>query len=121
MIANTFFRAGFIEAWGRGIEKIQASCELAGNQMPEYDVRRTEITVRFKSLNVAQDVAQDVAQGKTLEEIILSEIKKNNKVTREQIAKIAKVNKKTVERKLKQMKNVYYQGRGFSGHWIVTD
>lgn len=22
MIANTFFRAGFIEAWGRGIEKI---------------------------------------------------------------------------------------------------
>lgn len=31
LIANTFFRAGFIEAWGRGIQKIRDSCILAGN------------------------------------------------------------------------------------------
>lgn len=35
LIANTFFRAGFIEAWGRGIEKIKDSCAQAGNPMPE--------------------------------------------------------------------------------------
>ncbi len=52
--------------------------------MPEYDVRRTEITVRLKDLNVAQDVAK----GKTLEELLSSEIKKNDKVTLEQIASL---------------------------------
>lgn len=31
LIANTFFRAGFVEAWGRGIQKIKDSCILAGN------------------------------------------------------------------------------------------
>ena len=36
LIANTFFRTGFIEAWGRGIEKIKDSCKEAGNPMPEY-------------------------------------------------------------------------------------
>lgn len=36
-IANTFFRTGFIESWGRGIEKIKDSCKTAGNPMPEYD------------------------------------------------------------------------------------
>jgi len=29
-IANTFFRAGFIESWGRGIEKICNLCKEYG-------------------------------------------------------------------------------------------
>ena len=37
-MANTFFRAGFIEAWERGIEKIKDSCKEAGNPKPEYTV-----------------------------------------------------------------------------------
>ena len=50
LIANTFFRAGFVEAWGRGIQKIKDSCILAGNDIPEYKVKREDITVTFKSL-----------------------------------------------------------------------
>lgn len=53
LIANTFFRAGFIEAWGRGIEKIKDSCKEAGNPMPEYTIKREDIMVMFKSLLVA--------------------------------------------------------------------
>ena len=49
LIANTFFRAGFIEAWGRGIPK-KDSCILAGNNIPEYKVKREDITITFKSL-----------------------------------------------------------------------
>ncbi|MDP1698200.1 MAG: ATP-binding protein [Xanthomonadaceae bacterium] len=33
-IANTFFRAGEIEAWGRGIERIFAACREAGTPKP---------------------------------------------------------------------------------------
>ena len=50
LIANTFFRAGFIEAWGRGIEKIKESCREAGNPMPEYTIKREDIMVMFQRL-----------------------------------------------------------------------
>lgn len=50
MIANTFFRAGFIEAWGRGIEKIKESCREAGNPIPKYTIKREDIMVMFQSL-----------------------------------------------------------------------
>jgi ATP-dependent DNA helicase RecG len=33
-IANAFFRAGEIEAWGRGVERIFAACEAAGTPKP---------------------------------------------------------------------------------------
>ena len=38
-IANAFFRAGEIEAWGRGVERIFAACEAAGTPKPvlSYD------------------------------------------------------------------------------------
>ncbi len=47
LIANTFFRAGFIEAGGRGIRKIRDSCILAGNDIPEYYVDSGDITVIY--------------------------------------------------------------------------
>lgn len=57
LIANTFFRAGYIESWGRGIEKIRESCKENGNEMAEYKVTSSEIMVIFKSLK--QDNTQD--------------------------------------------------------------
>jgi ATP-dependent DNA helicase RecG len=33
-IANAFFRSGYIEAWGRGIEKINENCAEAGLPLP---------------------------------------------------------------------------------------
>lgn len=35
-IANVFFRAGEIEAWGRGIERIIAACKTEGYPAPEF-------------------------------------------------------------------------------------
>ena len=61
LIANTFFRAGFIEAWGRGIEKIKDSCKEAGNPMPEYTIKREEIMVMFK--NLVSNTDQATNQG----------------------------------------------------------
>lgn len=52
LIAGAFFRAGYIESWGRGIQKIFDSCSAAGNSMPEYDVKSSEFAVTFKALEV---------------------------------------------------------------------
>ncbi len=70
LIANTFFRAGFIEAWGRGTQRIKDSCILAGNDILEYKVKREDITVTFKSLynKSTQDNTQDNIQDNTQDE-----------------------------------------------------
>lgn len=45
-IANTFFRAGEIEAWGRGIERVMAACRQAGT--PEPQIRLDARDFRFE-------------------------------------------------------------------------
>lgn len=35
-VANTFFRAGMIESWGRGIERMVEACRLAGLAEPAF-------------------------------------------------------------------------------------
>ena len=37
-IADAFFRAGLIEAWGRGIHRIRQACEEAGNPAPQWRI-----------------------------------------------------------------------------------
>lgn len=36
LIASTFYRAGYFESWGRGIEKIKESYEASKNSQPEH-------------------------------------------------------------------------------------
>ena len=43
-IANVFFRAGEIEAWGRGIQRITDACREAGTPAPRIE-RPTSATV----------------------------------------------------------------------------
>ncbi len=46
-IANLFFRAGEIEAWGRGIEHIYAACREAGAPEPEIEYEQTGLWMKF--------------------------------------------------------------------------
>ena len=69
----------------------------------------------------APDVALSDAPEKTLDTLILEMIRANNKVTRDELAKKAGVSKKTIERKLKEMKNVEYIGTGRHGYWQLIE
>ena len=46
-LANTFFRAGEIEAWGRGIERMCAECRAAGFPEPAITFDQTGLLVTF--------------------------------------------------------------------------
>ena len=52
-IANAFYRAGYIEAWGRGIQEIMESCRALGSAEPEYTVLGDDLTVKFMALERA--------------------------------------------------------------------
>ena len=46
-VANAFFRAGWIESWGRGIERIQHACQQAGAPAPELSLDHGGLWVTF--------------------------------------------------------------------------
>jgi ATP-dependent DNA helicase RecG len=46
-VATVMYYAGFIESWGRGIEKICSACEADGLPAPEYTVHPGDIMLKF--------------------------------------------------------------------------
>ena len=56
-LANAFFRAGEIEAWGRGVKRIFAACEAAGSPKP---------VLRFEPNDMWMEFAFDAAYLKVL-------------------------------------------------------
>jgi len=47
-IANAFFRCGYVESWGRGIEKITEQCATAGLPMPIFSNEGSDFWVTFR-------------------------------------------------------------------------
>lgn len=129
LIANTFFRAGFIEAWGRGIEKIKVSCLEAGNPMPEYTIKQEEITVMFKSvaaftdqLTDQTDQLTDQTNDETISARILQVILEDPKISQSKIAdklgeKISTI--KYYMGKMEQSGEITRNGNNRKGKWIV--
>jgi ATP-dependent DNA helicase RecG len=70
---------------------------------------------------VGQDVGQGVGQEENLEDKILQMISENNKVTKKEIAQSLGVSEKTIERHMKDMDNIEYVGRGYSGYWHIKE
>ncbi|MBQ9275401.1 MAG: winged helix-turn-helix transcriptional regulator [Succinivibrio sp.] len=58
-LAQVFYRAGFIEHWGRGIEKIFAACRALGTEPPYYELVGNILRVHLKALPKAIIVSSD--------------------------------------------------------------
>lgn len=129
LIANTFFRAGFIEAWGRGIEKIKDSCKEAGNPMPEYTIKREDIMVMFKSLVSSTDQATNQAtdranQGNDNSVVtrILKVIQEEPSLSQKKIADVIGEKCSTVKYYMESMKKsgiIKREGSSQKGKWII--
>lgn len=134
-IANVFYRAGYIEAWGRGIQRIFESCKALGSPDPEYKVLGDDITVKFAALesaivregtvvpvNVPDGVPVNVPNENGLEDKILGLIAVQNNISMSKMAVQLKVSRKTILRALNKLKTegrVVRQGNNKSGHWEI--
>lgn len=129
LIANTFFRAGFIEAWGRGIEKIKESCREAGNPMPEYTIKREDIMVMFQSLvsTLVSNTDQGTNQANqdadySVEARILTVIQKEPRLSQKKIANAIGEKYSTVKYYMESMKKsgiIKREGSSQKGRWII--
>ena len=132
-IANVFFRAGYIEAWGRGIQKICEACKKFGIPNPEYTILGDTVMIKFTARkfenaialetpnrhNVGLDVGLDVG----LEKKILELISANTFITTLKISEELSITKRSVERyikKLKEQGNILRVGGKRYGHWEIV-
>jgi ATP-dependent DNA helicase RecG len=66
-----------------------------------------------------QDDTQGDTQGDTLDAWIETQIKKNPKVTTEELASLSNKGVATIKRHLAKLPHIKYVGSGYSGHWEI--
>lgn len=129
-IAHVFYRAGYIEAWGRGIQKICEACQELGTPDPEYKVLGDDITVKFFALESAKisesknpkhqgDVLDDV-----LEDRILDELRRNPSLNQKELANMLHTSVPSVQRAMSRLKDdgrlIRKGGKRF-GYWEIHE
>ena len=131
LIANAFFRAGMIESWGRGIEKINQECKAAGVPVPEYRTDASGLMVKFHTqvtltgkTPVETPVKTQVeTQVKTPDQILRMLDEKPEMTLAEVAQKIGK-SLSAVERassKLVKAGRLRFVGSKKGGHWEVKE
>ena len=127
-IANVFFRAGFIETWGRGIEKICEACKNQGINIPEYTIYPEDIMIKFEvKKNAAKNTAKNTANNfkNKIEEnsvSILEYLKEHPTTTQKNIMENFNLSRRTIERiiaTLKEEGKIERVGNNRSGYWKI--
>ena len=124
-IAATFFRAGEVEAWGQGIERIQTYCTDYGCPAPEWRFDGAGIwTIFYNKANIvekASEKCREKSREKSREKI-LQLIAEDTNITYEELANILNLSIKSIE---KHIKNFRVQGilrrvgGRKEGHWEI--
>jgi ATP-dependent DNA helicase RecG len=131
-IADIFFKAGYIEAWGRGIDKIKQGFRDAGKPNPLFEelgggfmITLFKGTLDNVSDKVVEKVAEKVAEKLTVNQLsILKLISDNQHITATELANnIGISHRKTQENigKLKEMGLIRRIGPAKGGHWEVVE
>ena len=133
-IANVFYRAGYIEHWGRGIQKICDACRELGAELPRYELIGRGLRVHFKALESAliddpkvpkdQSDTLDDTLDDTLADKIIAILKSNPQVTQGEVADKIKVSVPTVKRTMKMLSDsgrIVRKGGRRYGYWDVNE
>lgn len=127
-IAHTFYLAGFIESWGRGIEKICNACSEDGVPQPNYSIHPGDVMIEFLAPEnriirvtdrVTDKVTVTLSDG---ERLILELLSEDPGYTMQKLAEKATVSRKTVSVRLKALKEkgfIVRVGSDRSGYWKI--
>lgn len=136
-IANAFFRAGEIEAWGRGIERIITACKHDGFATPEfrYDASGIWTIFRFeypdRAVNTEPNHKRPENDQKTTrkrpetdqkewESAILELIKEQPYISRKEMARCLGLHDSSIKRRLASLQErgiIKRIGPDRGGHW----
>ena len=128
-IANAFFRAGLIESWGRGIERITQACEEEGYPRPLWQLEPGGVWVTFSFIEeqksqprkTSEGVSEGVSEGPNQ---LLMLITDTPGLRTTQISKSLNVPTKTLERWLKALRDenkVEFRGAPKTGGYFSIE
>ena len=140
-IANVFYKAGFVETWGRGFKKIKEEFERVNLPLPimEENCGGVLATIQRKTIedviaergnnNVGVNVGVNVGNLSETnltdrQRIIISIIKSNPSITAKQMSVTLSVALRTIERDLSVMQKAHvirHEGSDKSGVWVVLE
>ena len=130
--------AGFIESWGRGIEKICEACKADDLPMPEFTINPGDIMVKFtapedrvvhgpgKVIDRVTDGVTDRVTDKVTdaEKKILSQLEVDPGYSYVDLAEKLGVSKKTIAEHIKSLKEkgiIKRIGNNKNGYWEIKD
>lgn len=133
-IANVFYRAGYIERWGRGIEKICDACKELGADLPIYELRGNGLRVHFAALQSAlikdskalkhQSTNADGALEEAMVIRIIEILRDEPAISQEVLAERLGITRRVVQKKINYLKTagrIERVGGKRYGHWRINE
>jgi len=104
-IANTFFRAGLIESWRRGISKIIEACVKEGLSKPIFNTDLGGLFVEFTArnnspANTITKSSQSVIKTRKSSVKIIELTRKNQNITIQEIATKIGITTRAIEKQI---------------------
>ena len=133
-VADVLFKAGMIESWGRGFDKIKEECENNNTPLPEYELSERGIMVLCKPGEKYLKLLKKYGLGTKMEKEpqnepqnepqtkLLEIISSNPSISKKEIAEMLKVSPSTVKRlitALREQGKLDYEGSSKKGSWII--
>ena len=116
-IANTFFRAGLIEAWGRGIEKMTLACLKNNIPAPQISIEQGGFWIKF-------DYNTSVKTPVKTPDATIDILREHPAYTLAEVAEILEKSTSAVERaarKLREHGRLRHIGPQKGGHWEIIE
>ena len=143
-IANVFYKAGFVESWGRGFKKIAEEFERACLPLPTIEENGGGVMAIIQRITVDEVIAErdgnvgvnvgdmseinvgDVSEIKLSDrqQIIVSIIRSNPTVSAKQMSETLSVTSRTIERDLAVMQKagfIRHKGKDNAGVWVILE
>ena len=133
-IANVFYRAGYIETWGQGIQKICDECTALGAELPKYEIIGTGLRVYFPALKSAlidqpkapkhQNTDKHGALDDAMVLKIIEKIKEQPDISQEALGESIGVTRRVIQKYinvLKESGRIERVGGKRYGHWKIND
>ena len=115
IIAEAMKEMKYVNMFNQGIRRVQDMLLDNGNKEAVFDVSK------LTAFEVTVLSTVDGTQGDALEIWIEEQIRRNPKITTEELARTSKKGLATIKRHIAKLTHIRYVGSGYSGHWEIIE
>lgn len=124
-IARAFFRAGYIESWGRGIQKIFEVCNEYGTLQPEYVVHSEDIMIKLAAVSISGKQFSKLdskAENTALKIKIVEYLQNQPAATQKELQEVFSETRTHIQKNVKELVNegkIERKGGKRFGYWEI--